>query len=173
MLSLIQAQVVNIHGWISVQEFTDIVAISQTTPGPIGINCATYVGYAVMHNAGSSNLMAVLGSAATTTALVLPSFILFFAIIKAFSKFHSHPVFTSIMTGLKPVTAGMIGAAALILIFNIQFGRGGLEMKVITDTFPDWKAWVLFGLAFLLGYTRKVGPIGLIVASALIGLVIY
>ena len=62
MLSLIQADVVDRYGWISSQEFTDIVAISQMTPGPIGINSATYIGYTAIHNAGYSPAMAVLGS---------------------------------------------------------------------------------------------------------------
>lgn len=66
MLSLIQADVVDRYGWISSQEFTDIVAISQMTPGPIGINSATYIGYTAIHNAGYSPAMAVLGSCLTT-----------------------------------------------------------------------------------------------------------
>ena len=61
MLSLIQADVVDRYGWITSQEFTDIVAISQMTPGPIGINSATYIGYTAIHNAGYPPYMAVLG----------------------------------------------------------------------------------------------------------------
>lgn len=76
MLSLIQADVVDRYKWISLQEFTDIVAISQMTPGPIGINSATYIGYTAIHNAGYSPFMAVLGSCLTTFAVCLPSFIL-------------------------------------------------------------------------------------------------
>ena len=75
MLSLIQADVVDRYGWISSQEFTDIVAISQMTPGPIGINSATYIGYTAIHNAGYSPAMAVLGSCLTTFAVCLPSFL--------------------------------------------------------------------------------------------------
>ena len=62
MISLIQNQIVEVHGWLTEGAFTDIVAISQTTPGPIGINCATYVGYQVMHDAGYSNLLATIAS---------------------------------------------------------------------------------------------------------------
>ena len=72
MISLIQARVVTEHAWLTEEGFTNIVAISQTTPGPIGINCATYVGFEVMHNAGFSNAVSILGSAATTLAIVLP-----------------------------------------------------------------------------------------------------
>ena len=75
MLSMIQGEVVTRYGWLTSQEFTDIVAISQMTPGPIGINSATYVGYTtIAAHYGTS--MGVLGSCIATFAVVLPSFIL-------------------------------------------------------------------------------------------------
>ncbi|MBO7321710.1 MAG: chromate transporter, partial [Bacteroidales bacterium] len=76
MLSLIQNEVVTVHGWISDTTFTDIVAISQMTPGPIGINSATYVGYEVLVESGAPEWMGVLGSCTATFAVVLPSFII-------------------------------------------------------------------------------------------------
>lgn len=173
MLSLIQAQVVTEHGWLTEKAFTDIVAISQSTPGPIGINCATYVGFQVLHDEGYSNLAAILGSASTTLAIVLPSFLVFFAIIRIFNKFHQHPVFVSVMGALRPAVAGMIGAAALVLIFGISWTGGGLSMHILHDNFPDWKAWALFAASFLLCYTKKTGPITLLVASGVLGLLIY
>ncbi len=173
MLSLIQAQVVTEHGWLTEKAFTDIVAISQSTPGPIGINCATYVGFQVLHDEGFSNLAAILGSASTTLAIVLPSFLVFFAIIRIFNKFHQHPVFVSVMGALRPAVAGMIGAAALVLIFGISWTGGGLSMHILQDNFPDWKAWAMFAASFLLCYTKKTGPITLLVASGVLGLLIY
>ena len=86
MLSMIQGEVVTSHGWLSSAEFTDIVAISQMTPGPIGINSATYVGYTSVINAGYGHAWGILGSAVATFALVLPSFILMIAISKFFLK---------------------------------------------------------------------------------------
>ena len=173
MLSLIQAQVVTEHGWLTEKAFTDIVAISQSTPGPIGINCATYVGFQVLHDEGYSNLAAILGSASTTLAIVLPSFLVFFAIIRIFNRFHQHPVFISVMGALRPAVAGMIGAAALVLIFGISWTGGGLSMHILQDNFPDWKAWAMFAASFLLCYTKKTGPITLLVASGVLGLLIY
>ena len=76
MLSLIQNEVVTVHGWISEGTFTDIVAISQMTPGPIGINSATYIGYEVLSNTGASEILCILGSFTATFAVVLPSFII-------------------------------------------------------------------------------------------------
>ena len=76
MLTLIQHQVVTVHGWISAEAFTDIVAISQMTPGPIGINSATYIGYSVIEAMGYSQAACVAGSFLATSAVVLPSFFL-------------------------------------------------------------------------------------------------
>ena len=102
-----------------------------------------------------------------------PSFLVFFAIIKVFDKFHNHPVFVTVMSGLKPVVAGMIGAAALILIFHISFSLKQLNISVIGENFPDWKAWLMFVAAFVLCYTKKAGPVTLLLAAGAIGLFIY
>ena len=75
MLSLIQGQVVTAHSWIPLSSFTDIVAISQMTPGPIGINCAPYVGYEVLANATGSQLLGVLGSFTAPIAALLASLV--------------------------------------------------------------------------------------------------
>ena len=104
MLSLIQADVVDRYGWISSQEFTDIVAISQMTPGPIGINSATYIGYTAIHNAGYSPAMAVFGSCLTTFAVCLPSFLLVLAISYAFAKFRNNKYVAAAFYGLRPAT---------------------------------------------------------------------
>lgn len=160
MISLIQTQVCGVRGWISEGAFTDIVAISQSTPGPIGINCATYVGYEVG---------GVLGSATATLAVVLPSFLVFFALIKIFDRFHEHPVFIGVMNALKPAVAGLIAAAALILMF--RFDAAGVS--VMADNFPDWKSWALFAAAFAATYIWKANPIAVILAGGVLGLLLY
>ena len=81
MLSLIQNQVVVEHSWISESAFTDIVAVSQMTPGPIGINSATYVGYEVLQGATGSHLLGICGSLTATLSIMLPSFILMLLIV--------------------------------------------------------------------------------------------
>ena len=100
MLSLIQHETVEVHHWLSTSEFTDIVAISQMTPGPIGINSATYCGYTAIHNAGYGHLASILGSATATFALVLPSLILMILISKMFMKYMNTSLVQSIFTGL-------------------------------------------------------------------------
>ena len=148
MLSLIQAQVVSVHGWIDEQTFTDIVAISQMTPGPIGINSATYIGYSVLEQSGASEFVCILGSFTASAAVVLPSFILVLGICKMYNKFQNNHTMEGVLSGLKPVVAGLIGAAAVIL--------------VTPENFPDWKSWVLFAAAFAASWIIAGGVLGLI-----------
>lgn len=159
MLSLIQNQVVTVHNWIDDATFTDIVAISQMTPGPIGINSATYIGYDVIANTGASEFFCVLGSFTATFAVVLPSFIIVLAICRAYDKFRNHYLFKGVMTGLKPATLGLIGTAAL-----------GLATP---ENFIDWKSYVLCIAAFAALYFKKLGPFSVIGLGALAGLIIY
>ena len=117
MLSLIQADVVDRYHWITLQEFTDIVAISQMTPGPIGINSATYIGYTAILNAGYSPTVSILGSCLTTAAVCLPSFFLVLSISMAFSKFKHNKYVEAAFVGLRPATVGLIAAAALVFMY--------------------------------------------------------
>lgn len=164
MISLIQTQVVNVQGWIEESQFTDIVAISQMTPGPIGINCATYVGYEVC---------GVAGSAVATFAVVLPSFLIFFLLVKLFDRFQDHPVFKNVMSVLKPAVTGLIGAAGLILAVRVCHEAGAAHLSIISENFPDWKAWTLFGAAFAASMWTKASPILILVAAGILGFLIY
>ena len=159
MLSLIQNKVVTVHGWIDEVTFTDIVAISQMTPGPIGINSATYIGYQVLTNSGASEFMCILGSFTATFAVVLPSFIIVLAICKVYDRFKDHYLFTGVMSGLKPVTIGLVGTAAL-----------GLATP---ENFIDWKSFVLCLLTFAGLYFKKINPFSAIGLGALAGLILY
>ena len=124
ILSLIEMEVES-HGWMTSQEFVDIVAVSQVTPGPIGINCATYVGYTA---AG------FWGSVLTTFAIVLPSLIIMLCICKAYfwlrNKFQGNPYFDQTLRMLRFTVIGLVAAAALLL------------MK--PTTFIDAASWIIF-----------------------------
>ena len=172
MLSLIQNQVVE-HPWISESTFTDIVAVSQMTPGPIGINSATYVGYDVLYNATGSHFLGICGSLTATLALILPSFLIMLLIVRFYLKFKSSRLYAGTMNWLKPAVVGLIGAAAVILILNTTWTGFTPQVQVVADNFPDWKSWVLLGAAFVAGYWGKVNPIYLILCGAAIGLLIY
>ncbi len=166
MLSLIQTEVVHNHHWLSTSEFTDIVAISQMTPGPIGINSATYCGYTAVHNAGYSESMAVLGSVTATTALVLPSLILMILIASLFVKYMNTSPVQSVFKGLRPAVVGLLGAAALLLMTPENFSSLSVN---------PWQFGIscfLFVATFVGTYFLKINPIRMILYSALAGLVL-
>lgn len=173
MLSLIQAQVVVAHEWISDATFTNIVAISQMTPGPIGVNCATYTGYEVLMNTDASPALAVLGSLVSTFALVLPSFLIVLTMAKFYQKFMGNPVFEGVMKGISPAVAGLIGAAAIILIVNVSWSAHVPDLQLVTENFIDWKSWLLFGAAIVASFFFKIGPIPIILAGGVLGLILY
>ena len=158
MLSLIQNQVVTVHQWLTPEEFTDIVAISQMSPGPIGINSATYIGYSVPHAMGFSPAISILGSLTATVAVVLPSYLLVLWICILFEKFKANRYFASVLSVLRPVTIGMIAAAAIILITPYNF--------------IDWWSWALFAAAFI-ALLLKASPIWVIIAAGAVGYLIY
>ena len=132
IFSLIQHEVEK-YGWMTQEEFVDILAISQVTPGPIGINCATYVGYTATGN--------VWGSLLATIAIVIPSLVIMLSICKVYfvisSRFQRNIYFTRTMHMLRLSVLGMIAAAALLLIKPVS------QPSV---SFIDWKSWVIFAV---------------------------
>jgi len=166
MLSLIQTETVVHHHWLTSAEFTNIVAISQMTPGPIGINSATYCGYAAVHNAGFNGAMAVLGSVTATFALVLPSLILMILISKLFMKYMDTPVVQNIFTALRPVVVGLLAAATLLLMNEENFS---------TPKVNPWQFWISVGLfvaTFVGTKWVKINPIKMICFAAFAGLIL-
>ncbi len=151
MLSLIQDEVVVNHQWLTLSEFTDIVAISQMTPGPIGINSATYIGYVVTGN--------VWGSIIATFAVCLPSFIIMLLACKFFVKFKNNFYIEAAMSGLRPAVIGLIAAAALLLANK--------------ENFADYKSIIIFLASFLLVWFLKLHPIIMILIAGAAGLVFY
>lgn len=164
MLSMIQGEVVTRHDWLSSSEFTDIVAISQMTPGPIGINSATYVGYTAVVNAGYSHATGILGSAVATCSVVLPSFILMIIISKFFLKYQKHPSVAAIFSGLRPGVVGLLASAALVLMNGENFG---------TDTYGIVTSIIIFISVFIASHRYKANPILLIILCGAAGLMLY
>lgn len=159
MLSMIQGEVVTRYGWLTPQEFTDIVAISQMTPGPIGINSATYVGFTAT---GS-----IWGSVIATFAVVLPSFILMLVISKFFLKYQKHPVVESIFNGLRPAVVGLLASAALVLMNVENFG------SPTEDIYSFVISIIIFLIAFIGTRKYKANPILMIIACGIAGLLLY
>ncbi|MBR4793110.1 MAG: chromate transporter [Bacteroidaceae bacterium] len=167
MLSLIQNEVVEKQQWISNSEFTDIVAVSQMTPGPIGINSATYVGFKAIENAGMTRTQAVCGSLLASFSVMLPSFILMLLISAFFMHYKDHKSVQTVLKWLRPVVVGMLAAAVLLLLNeeNIgAFSASNLQLYVSIG---------LFILAFLATYVWKIGPIKVILLAGLFGGLFY
>ena len=157
ILPLIQADVVDLHKWVNVQQFTDIVAISQVTPGPISLNSATYVGYLVGNKAGVWN--GILTGTVATIGLILPSVIVMSFFSKFYLKFQDNKYIDNAFAGLKIVVVGLILAAAMLLIDK--------------NNFIDWKSVVIFIVSMALVLKWKMSPILLTVIAAIVGIIIY
>ena len=156
MISLIQHEVVDNYGWMTSQSFADILAISQMTPGPISINTATYVGYTV---AGLS------GSIIATLALCLPSILMMFFVIRFLFKHKDNKYIAYIFSGLKPAVAGLILAAALLLMNKENFSDVGLDNKNISI--------IICASTFMASLFWKVNPMILIAVSGVAGFLLF
>ena len=154
MLSMIQGEVVTRYDWVSTQEFTDIVAISQSTPGPIGINAATYVGFTATGSIWGS-------------AVVLPSFILMLTISKFFLKYQKHPAVEAVFSGLRPAVVGLLASAALVLMNVENFG------SPTDDTYTFVISIIIFLVAFIGTKKYHANPILMIIACGIAGLILY
>lgn len=167
MLSMIEHEIVRNHKWLSISEFTDIVAISQMTPGPIGINSATYVGYTAMINSGYSMLMATFGSLLSSFAVILPSFILMLSISVFFLKYKNHSLIQFVMNWLRPVIVGFLAAATLTLMNKENFGCFKTQNSQLLISS------ILFVFSFIATHLKKCNPILVIVIAGTIGGIFY
>lgn len=178
MLSLVEHSVVD-PGWITETTFTDIVAISQMTPGPIGINSATYIGFVAPGQVDplhfSSPAWGILGSLLCTMAVVIPSYLLVLYSAHFIRRHSESGVIKAIFSGLRPVVVGLIASAAILLMNKSNFNPNGIE----------WQLWTNIGIclaAFLLVYFPitlpgkrrvKLHPILVITMAGIAGLFIY
>ena len=167
MLSVIQGEVVTRHAWLTAAEFTDIVAVSQMTPGPIGINSATYVGYTAVLNATGSEVLAVLGSLTASFAVMLPSIVLMLIVSRFFMKYSKHRNVENVFRLLRPAVVGLIASAALLLMTEENFGSP-------TETpLQFWVSVALFVASFVAMKFFKVSPILILLLAGVFGGVFY
>lgn len=166
MLALIEREIVA-PGWITEQMFTDIVAISQMTPGPIGINSATYIGYVAPAQASaalSSPVFGILGSLLCTLVVVLPSFLLVSYTSHIIARHKDSVLVRGIFSGLRPVVVGLIASAALLLMNAANFGSDTRDVAVSV---------IICAAAFALVYWAKWHPILIICLAGLAGWLLY
>lgn len=176
MLSLVEKAVVE-PGWISETMFTDIVAISQMTPGPIGINSATYIGYVApasvdptLHGIG----WGLLGSVLATLAVTVPSFFLVLYSAHFIRRHNESGAVKAVFSGLRPVVVGLIASAAIMLMNAANFNPNGISREM-------WQNITICAIAFCLAYfpiklkkkSIKIHPILIIILAGVAGFILY
>ena len=167
MLSVIQGEVVTRHAWLTAAEFTDIVAISQMTPGPIGINSATYVGYTAVLNTTGSAEWAVVGSLVASFAVMLPSLVLMLVLSYCLIKYGKQRWVEVLFKALRPVVVGLIASAALLLMTEENFGSPtGSTLQFVVSV-------LIFVAAFAAMKFYKISPILILVIAGAFGAVFY
>ena len=157
MITMIQYETEQ-HGWLSQAELVDFVAVSESTPGPLAVNMATFVGI---------KTYGIIGAVIATLGIVLPSFAIILIIAKFFAHFRDNKAVEGIMAALKPAVVGMIGTAVLA-IGRIVFFPNGMSF----DCFVSVSFWVyscLFVIMVILAF-KKIHPILIILLSAAVGI---
>lgn len=168
MLPLIQKEVLA-HQWMEMDSLVNFVAVSESTPGPFAVNMATYVGSEMGGQVQGipSWLGSILGSACATFGVVLPSLIIIIIVAKCYLAFQNSRVVKGCMTGLRPVTVGLIGSAVITIAFTVFF-PAGLTFGVL-KTASFWCSLALCGVGTVMAF-KKVHPIYIIVLSATVGI---
>lgn len=167
MIALIQNEVVEKQAWMSAQEFTDIVAVSQMTPGPIGINVATYAGYTAVVNAGYDPWLGVAGAFLASFAVILLPFILMLLLSHYMLKHKGNKDLDNVFSTLRVTILGLIAAAALLLATPANFGSWSQSPLQFCLSIA------IFLTVFLLTLKKKVSPILLILLSGMVGGIVY
>jgi chromate transporter len=149
MLPLMQTEFITVHHWLTSEEFIDIIAVAEMTPGPVAINSATYIGYQTLGIAGS--IVATLG-------VISPSLIIILIIARLFKRFSSTPMVRAIIQGLRPAVIGLILTAVVVL------GKSALT---------EARAIPIALASFLLLLGGRVHPISVLAISACLGILMY
>ena len=157
MIAMIQYEAEQ-HGWLTQTELVDFVALSESTPGPLAVNMATFVG---IRTGG------ILGAIIATLGIVLPSFVVILIIAKCYEKYRKSKVVGGVMAGLKPAVVGLIGAA-FISVAGTVFFPAGLDVSALSAA-SFWVFIALFALTTVMAF-RKVHPILIILLSAVVGI---
>ena len=159
-LPLIQNQVVDIRGWLTLQEFTDVLTISQMTPGPIALNAASFIG---------TRLAGPLGSIVATVSDVLPALIIVMFLAWFYFKYRSMRVMQGALSGLRPAVVALIASAGLSILFTVLFGNK--EFPSSLDNIKLY-ALIVFILGFIVIRIRKVNPLAMILGCGVITVVL-
>lgn len=167
MLSLIQDDVVTKEAWLSAAEFTDIVAVSQMTPGPLGINMATYVGYTSVLNAGYPPAIACLGSLLATISILWLPFIVMMLVSRFLLKHKESPLLKSVFGALRPTVVGLVAATAMVLMTAENFSTPNTSLTQFIVSLS------LFAVTFIAVFRFRVSPLLILALAGCFGMVFY
>lgn len=161
IIPLIQEDVVTMNAWLSIQEFTDIITISQMTPGPLAINTASFVGI---------RIHGVLGAIIATLGCITGGFIISILLYKFFMKYNKNSYISNILSGLKATSVGLIGASASTMLLLAFFNSDSLNVSISKLNII---ACVVFGVSLYTLRKWKLNPILVILCTGLLGLIVY
>lgn len=156
-------------GWFTYNDLANMIAVSESTPGPIGVNMASYVGFTSgMNNGGMAG--AVLGAVTATLGLITPSIIVILIIAAVLKSFRNNRYVNQAFYGLRPASTGLIAAAGLsVVVSNLFFADAGISLAAV-----NWKGWILAAVLWVLTNkvekTKKLHPIVFIGLSAVVGI---
>ena len=151
-MPLIQGQVVTTHGWLTMSEFTDLITISQITPGPIAVNSATFVGL---------KIAGIPGAVVATVGCILPSCIIVTILARLYLKYRNLDLLQGVLRSLRPAVVAMIASAGILILKNAFWGSG--ESILLTGT--EWSMVVVFGICVLLLQKTKLNPVWVMVLA--------
>lgn len=160
-MPLIQNQVVDIHPWLTMTQFADIMTIAEMTPGPIAINSATFVGIQV---AGLS------GAIVATLGCVLPSCVIVMTLAYIYYRYRKMHMVQGILAGLRPAVIAMIASAGISLLIMALYGQRTLPSNLAS---LDVRALLVFIAGFCILRTRKPNPLWVMAGSGVAGIILY
>jgi chromate transporter len=165
MISFVREEVL-LHSWLSESEFLNIIAVAESTPGPIAVNMATFIG---------STQAGILGSICATLGVILPSFIIILLISAVLKNLLKLNGVKAVLGGIRPATVALIVGTALTMALTVLFGFNGIGSGFSVDV----KNLIILGLIILIGATykkcakKKISPIILILISGLLGILFF
>ena len=165
MIPLLTDEVLS-HGWLAQQEIMNFIAVAESTPGPIAINMATFIG---------SSQAGFWGAVLATLGVVLPSFIIIILIASVVTGLMKYGGVKGFLSGVRPVVIGLILATGITMFITVILGLNHVGQKLVFD----WKALVIFGIIAVTNFIYKkfkkkaLSPILLILISAVLGIIFY
>lgn len=160
-MPLIQNQVVDIHSWLTMTQFGDIITIAEMTPGPIAINSATFVG---------TQVAGLPGAIVSTLGCVFPSFIIVLTLAFIYYRFRGLDVIQGVLSGLRPAVIAMIASAGISLLIMAVYGQRSIPDNLAAF---DVVAVIIFLLGFFTLRKWKCNPIYVMLGSGVVGLILY